>query len=457
MKTGSSLPKTESQSTQSPLIGCWFCAEYGSSKVVGKCVGITRKGDYLLRFRWGNPYRTVQLVDKNCVRCRTDDPRWLPRIARIFQQTDRADRPGASKRTAHMKALILGLSTVVILPLSAELWFRIQRHLQDRVAERYRSARPTLYDQHRWVAEAYGGSLWLEYGVRYRPGASLTVMVGGVPHTASINSLGYRDREFTVKKPPGIVRIACIGGSTTVQGVSNEQTYPALMEKLLRARFGTRIQVLNLGVSGSHSDYWLKRPGQLAELLRFEPDIVVQYQAVNDICHGYLPAFDARHPVRAWLRRSLLFDRCFPIKPERMDRLFGITFENMRQMHEVLRANGILHVIGTFARPDALRASAEQRAYLELNMAFWSMHSARRRYDEYCALLDHFNLRLIEAARSQGWTLAPVHERLSDPTRFVDICHNSPEGIADLAKAFLPEVAEGVESVLRARGVSARD
>jgi hypothetical protein len=359
-----------------------------------------------------------------------------------------------SKTTRRIKALVLGLSALVILPLLAEVGCRIQRLARDRVGERYLKAHPTLYAEHRQVAETSGDSLWLERWVRYRPGARLTVMVGGVPHTVSINSLGYRDREFTVKKPPGIVRIACIGGSTTVQGFSNEETYPALLEKLLRARFGPHVQVLNLGVSHVNSRYWLERTMQLLEL---EPDVVVQYEGVNDICWGHLPVYDALHPLRAWLRRSMLFDSCFPMDPKEMDEQFELSFQNIGTLHGRLRENGVLHVVGTFARPDASRASEEQRAYLELNMAFWSQLSTRRRYSEYCALLDHFNLRLVEKARGQGWALAPVNERLSEPTRFLDICHMTPQGIADLAAAFLPEVAEAVDSVLRARGRSAGD
>jgi hypothetical protein len=40
---------------------------------------------------------------------------------------------------------------------------------------------------------------------------------------------------------------------------------------------------------------------------------------------------------------------------------------------------------------------------------------------------------------------APVHQRLSDPSVFIDVCHLTPEGIDRLAEAFLPEVADLVE------------
>lgn len=353
--------------------------------------------------------------------------------------------------------LIIVISALVIIPLTAELTLRTHRLRQNRVAQEYVKAHPTAYDQNRDAMEAVGDSLWLEPVARYRPGAQLTQMVDGVTHTVIINRLGYRDHEFTVEKPVGVVRVACIGGSTTVQGVSNEATYPALLAKLLQARFGPRVQVLNLGVSGICSDYWLDRPGQFAELLRFAPDVVVQYEGVNDIFWKHLARYVALHPTEAFLRKSVLFARCFPIDPGKLDPLFVSTFENIRKLHLALQTNGVLHIVGTFPRPEAAKATAEQRAYLERNMASWTGTSAPRTYREYSALLDEFNAGLIANAPPHGWRLAPIHERITDPTRFVDICHMTPQGIADLAAAFYPEVAAAVEAVLRTRDHSPGD
>jgi len=38
-----------------------------------------------------------------------------------------------------------------------------------------------------------------------------------------------------------------------------------------------------------------------------------------------------------------------------------------------------------------------------------------------------------------------VHEQLSDPALFIDVCHFTPEGIERLADVFLPGVADLVE------------
>jgi hypothetical protein len=52
-----------------------------------------------------------------------------------------------------------------------------------------------------------------------------------------MTSEGYRMREIALPKPAGLVRVVCIGGSTTVAGRTNDETYPALPERKLQARF----------------------------------------------------------------------------------------------------------------------------------------------------------------------------------------------------------------------------
>lgn len=66
--------------------GKWFYANYGSEVVVGQCVGRAWNGDYLLSFRWGNPFRTVQRVCAGYVMCEAPDPRWTAKIMRLFNK-----------------------------------------------------------------------------------------------------------------------------------------------------------------------------------------------------------------------------------------------------------------------------------------------------------------------------------------------------------------------------------
>ena len=74
-----------------------------------------------------------------------------------------------------------------------------------------------------------------------------------------------------------------LGGSTTFDGPTNEQTWPALLEKKLNARYadsGYQIEVINLGVDMAGS------PMSLIQLeflgLEYHPDLVISYDGVND-------------------------------------------------------------------------------------------------------------------------------------------------------------------------------
>lgn len=69
-----------------------------------------------------------------------------------------------------------------------------------------------------------------------------------------INSKGLRDREFDYQKEPGTYRIGVFGDSFTFgEGVQNNETFPKLLEDLLRAderlnRADRKIEVLNFGI-----------------------------------------------------------------------------------------------------------------------------------------------------------------------------------------------------------------
>ena len=98
------------------------------------------------------------------------------------------------------------------------------------------------------------------------------------------NSLGYRGPEFTQKKDESTIRILMLGDSTTFGIGSNDgQTFPVILEELLRAESGRSIEVINAGfASGLSPDtyyLYLKEIGY-----KFAPDIVfVNLFLANDI------------------------------------------------------------------------------------------------------------------------------------------------------------------------------
>ena len=121
----------------------------------------------------------------------------------------------------------------------------------------------------------------------------------GNPDADRYNSLGFPDREHTVTKPAGTLRVACLGGSTTASG------YPALLEDWLEnnAPDGQRWEVLNFGLEGwtsLHSLVNLSIRG-----LDYRPDWIVIHHAHNDVTvlKRSTPTRDYGHALSpyAWL------------------------------------------------------------------------------------------------------------------------------------------------------------
>ncbi len=104
------------------------------------------------------------------------------------------------------------------------------------------------------------------------------------------NSLGYRDREFTIKKPRGTLRIIAIGGSTTytIKVRDNNKTFTSLLEQILKKRYGyDHVEVINAGVGGFSS--WESLINLQYRVLNLEPDLVIIYHGVNDVHTRLVP------------------------------------------------------------------------------------------------------------------------------------------------------------------------
>lgn len=119
----------------------------------------------------------------------------------------------------------------------------------------------------------------------------------------SHNSFGLRGPETTLEKPPGTLRVVCLGGSSTYGNTptSNEATWPARLEHYLnQARPDRHVEVLNGGAPG-----WSTFESSINLTLRmldFEPDLVIVYHAINDArCALYgEPVRDNTHWRDVW-------------------------------------------------------------------------------------------------------------------------------------------------------------
>ncbi|MBU0758012.1 MAG: SGNH/GDSL hydrolase family protein [Nanoarchaeota archaeon] len=101
------------------------------------------------------------------------------------------------------------------------------------------------------------------------------------PSNITTNSYGLRDREYSIRKNPDIIRILCLGDSVTFgQGVSLEHSFPKKLEQLFNESGKMKIEVLNFAVPGTGTVDQLRLLEELG--LKFQPDIVILTIIGND-------------------------------------------------------------------------------------------------------------------------------------------------------------------------------
>jgi len=94
---------------------------------------------------------------------------------------------------------------------------------------------------------------------------------------STFNNFGFVGRDFAYAKPPGVIRIAALGASTTADG------YPAMLEEYLNARVAAqsnRFEVMNFGQGFWTSAHVLVN--FVLNVIDFAPDYVIIHQAAND-------------------------------------------------------------------------------------------------------------------------------------------------------------------------------
>jgi len=115
------------------------------------------------------------------------------------------------------------------------------------------------------------------------------------PQTQTSNGDGFRGREIVRPKPPGRLRIVCLGGSTTYgMSLAEDETYPVQLERRLRELLpGRDIEVINAGVESYTTAESLNN--LVFRCLDFEPDVVLVYHGINDVRPRRYPDFDAAY------------------------------------------------------------------------------------------------------------------------------------------------------------------
>lgn len=104
------------------------------------------------------------------------------------------------------------------------------------------------------------------------------------------NSLGYRGEEIAVPKPAGCFRVVVLGGSGTytIKVPDYRQSFPAQLQQRLREKYGrANVEVVNAGVGGYNS--WETLINLQFRVLDLQPDLVIFYDAINDVHARIVP------------------------------------------------------------------------------------------------------------------------------------------------------------------------
>lgn len=115
------------------------------------------------------------------------------------------------------------------------------------------------------------------------------------------NALGFRGDDIALPKPDNTFRIVAMGGSTTYStGTAADESYPALLQSILRDEYGyTNVEVVNGGVMGYTS--WEQLTNFAFRILELEPDMILLYLAVNDLVvreQSQIDCYNGQNPLR---------------------------------------------------------------------------------------------------------------------------------------------------------------
>ncbi|MCX8064917.1 MAG: SGNH/GDSL hydrolase family protein [Candidatus Hydrogenedentes bacterium] len=252
---------------------------------------------------------------------------------------------------------------------------------------------------------------------------------------AQYNNFGFRDDDIIVPKPEGVVRIVCIGGSTTEEGNSNYATYPNIMERKLKGYFNTdKIDVVNAGICGIRSFGELRR---IWDYLALQPDLILYYNAVNDICYHYIPQWvKMPNPYKKWLASSALLNFIFNAKnlpsEEYIANYFRENiFTHLGAMNCACKSKGAEMAVCSFAYPTLKWYELVAKLYCDFNIRnVWISTENPITFRTYTKVIDIYNSELRKFCEEENILYIPVAEEFkASMDHFFDICHMTPLGL----------------------------
>jgi len=306
------------------------------------------------------------------------------------------------------------------------------------------------------------------FGFTYNPGFQMEL----TDLTLHINSFALRGDDFPVRKDTNEVRILCIGGSTTAgEEVSDDLTYPAQLQKLLQDAFPQKtIRVINAGIPS----YDLKKSFAHYTLRLYElrPDFVTIYHGINDLFYhlGESPEIapkrnysgrdlapfvfegDARETyfgLKTWTKtarflaeKSFLLYALKPyikqlLKPRQLNEIHegGIqTFmAYYRAFIDQIEVSGAVAVPITFAISYPGQFDERARTKIAASFNIWLADSGIP-LDMGQQIIARQNREIQRLSQRKHIDFADAaHSITKDGKHFIDICHLTNEGNAQMA------------------------
>lgn len=282
--------------------------------------------------------------------------------------------------------------------------------------------------------EAYEPSLWDVQWWSYKKNVELNEITTNEKLHVRMNNYGFRSHDIRIPKPENIYRIICIGGSTTVEGMTNEKTYPAILEQHLRDYFKTdTIEVINCGISGLNSGGEKRK---VSELIQLEPDLFIEYNAVNDIFWEMFETWrQTKKPL--WKRiisKSIFMQRVlarFFIPPDKYVRNFFETFTmpNLEAVYQDVSKSNKEIIFCTFIAPDMPKLNNKDVSYFEYTIRnFWQ--GGFLPLKDYCRYVSIYNDCLKKMCNRKYIKCITLGEDFhGGADNFTDIAHLTSKGI----------------------------
>lgn len=353
-------------------------------------------------------------------------------------------------RLSSRKKLAFSGCLLLLLLLATEAGWRV--YATGKYRETVADLEQSFFMEHPTLGQIYRRGRWT-YPV---PGADSMVF--------HINDEHLRGGPLLDPKPADVLRILCLGGSTTFSTgcKADSLSYPAQLQAMLHARFpGQRFEVLNAGVPGFRS---AESYHNLRRLAGLKPDLVLVYHGINEVCWGfpepfYLdPAHNPRPPSRTERRKieaesfffTALLQRMFAprLKNEEGrtavdDRVIEAFGNNLTAIFELARELGAQPVSITFGARLRGDFPEEVRLAIEKEKAFRLAHIS---YEGLVDGMARVNARNREVAATAGVPLVELEGKLPvEPENWMDFVHLNERGTPRMVSL----VCDGIEAIVR--------